>query len=61
MIVSSSLGAALIPMLAGQFMEEYPLMLMYLTTTTIFCGSIMFIASIFIGEKIKTERKLLIE
>merc|ERR1712062_706838 len=45
--VSSSVGAAVFPRIAGQLMEDYPMTLMYLTTASIILASLMFISSIF--------------
>ena len=57
MIIASSIGADVFPVVSGQLMEDYPMTLMYLTTTTIISCSILFMFAIFIGGKITHENK----
>jgi len=57
MTIASSIGADVFPVVSGQLMEDYPMILMYLTTITIISCSILFMLAIFIGGKITHENK----
>ena len=57
MIIASSTGIKVFPIISGQLMEHYPMTLMYSTTITIISCSILFMLAIFIGGKITHENK----
>ena len=57
MTIASSVGADVFPVISGQFMEDYPMTLMYLTASTIILCSTMFLSAIFIGGKIRHEKE----
>ena len=57
MIIASSTGIKVFPIISGQLMEHYPMTLMYSTIITIISCSILFMLAIFIGGKITNENK----
>ena len=52
MSIAGQLGANVFPILSGQLLEDNPMILMYLTATTIFLYSILFFVTVFIGKKV---------
>ena len=57
MTIASSVGADVFPVVTGQLMEDYPMILMYSTTTTVISCSVSFLLAVFIGGKIRHENK----
>lgn len=53
MTVAATIGASLFPILEGQFLEMYPMTLMYVTCGTVIFSSLMFVFALFIGRKVE--------
>ena len=60
-IIASSFGANIFPAINGQLIEDYPMTLMYLTASTIILCSMIFMSTVFIGGKIRLERRQVVQ
>ena len=54
--VASSMGADVWPIICGQFIETYPMILMYLTFGTLVLCFLVFLVAIFIGKRVEKEK-----
>ena len=54
-MIAGSVGANITPVINGQFIVDSPMILMYLTLTTVSLCTITFLVTIFVGKKIPTE------
>ena len=59
MSCASGIGADVFPVVIGQYLTEFPMILMYVTGATIMLCSIMFIAAICIGKLINDKKRKL--
>ena len=55
MTVSSSIGADVCPVIIGQLITKYPMILIYLTLGTLVLCFIVFVCAIFVGRRLNNE------
>ena len=52
MSVASGIGADVFPVIIGQYLTSYPMILMYVTCVTIVLCSLMFLCALWIAHKV---------
>ena len=56
MSVASGIGADVFPVIIGQYLTTYPMILMYVTSGTILLCSVMFLCAIWIAQKVNVPK-----